>query len=739
MRQIVQDLKTGRIVVIEGPRPVPGRQEVSVRTLFSVISPGTERASVRLGKKSLLSKAIARPDLVRQVVETISREGIVGAIRKVRARLDEYRAMGYCSVGVVERVGSEVRGLLVGDMVACGGGGYAVHAEIVCVPQNLCARVPRGVAPDDAAFATMGAIALQGLRRAGLVLGESVAVLGLGLIGQLTTQLARAAGCRVLALDPLEARVSLARELGAIEGAVLGRDNLQAATDRLTNGLGVDAVLITASSVSSEPIELAGRIARDRATVVVVGDIRMNVPRQPFYDKELELKLSRSYGPGRYDANYEEKGLDYPIGYVRWTEQRNMEAFLGLLADRSIDLTQVKTHRFPLDRARDAYELLLNGRGGLALGILIEYPNAEKARAEVPSSSEGRVDGVQAAQRRGRIGLGVIGAGKFAQAYLLPHLKRDAGVELRAVVTARSVSARQVATRFGFGYCATDPQVILSDPAIDAVVIATRHDLHERLVIDAISAGKSVFVEKPLALSETGLDDVVRAYTEARQRGMEPRVMVGFNRRFAPLVREFRDGWGPKRGPWVVAYRVNAGPIPLGHWLRDLEQGGGRILGEVCHFVDLCHFLVGHPPSSVRAEAVSSGWGAPVDDNLVVTIRFDDGSLATITYVAAGPIGIPKERIEVLGEGKGAVIDDFRVVDLMDGNRRRRRRAWRADKGHRDEMVAFVRTVRWDTAAPVPFADLVLSTLTTLKIAEALREGTLVKIVRPTDLQRTAR
>lgn len=729
MKQLLQEMKTGELSVIETPPPALSSKGVLVHNLFSVVSAGTERATVEVGQQSLLGKALARPDLAKQVWEKVKQEGFSSTLSKVMARLESYRALGYSSAGVVLEVGVEAEGYAPGDLVACAGGGYANHAEIVFVPQNLCAGVPPGVLPEAAALATLGAIALQGVRQAAPCLGETVAIIGLGLVGQLSIQLAKAAGCRVIGIDLRPQSVERALSAGADRAALRHDANLKNWVAELAGGRGVDAAIICASTKSNDPVELAAELLRDRGRVVVVGDVGMEIPRAIYYQKELELRLSRSYGPGRYDPAYEEKGADYPIGYVRWTEKRNMEAFLHLLAEGKISAEKLITHRFPIERATEAYNLLLDTKGEYSIAILLEYP---PVRATQTNAKVVAVGGPAAAENRPRpitckdkVQLGIIGAGSFAQAHLLPALKAHPKVVLQGLATATSSKARTVAGKFGFAYCSGDYRDLLADAAIDAVVIATRHDLHGPLVAEALRAGKAVFVEKPLALSESELKEVISAYQESKSAGgREPALMVGFNRRFAELVEQIRSSWGAKVGPWVLQYRVNAGPLPSGHWLRDPKQGGGRLLGEVCHFIDFLQFLVTAPPVRVYAEMVSSSNLGPEEDNLIVSIKFADGSIGGITYCAAGDPSFPKERIEYFGDGKAAVIDDFREGLFTANNKTKKIHLRVQDKGHRREMDAFVNALLRGEPFPISFNEIVSTTLATLKAFESLKTGT---------------
>jgi predicted dehydrogenase len=718
MKQVTQQQQTGRLSVTDVPAPLLRPEGLLVRTAYSLISAGTERAKVELARKNLLRKALARPDQVRQIVETFRQVGFGATTQKVMSKLDSLAPLGYSSAGVVVAVGARADGFSPGDRVACAGGGFSNHAEVVYVPRNLCAWVPDGVGLDEAAFGTLGAIALQGIRRAGPTLGETVGVIGLGLLGLLTVQMLRAAGCRVVGVDINPARCELARKLGANLATNPADPELDAMTSQFSPA-GLDAIILTAATSSRHPMRLAGKLARDRARVIVVGVVGMEVPRSPFYEKELEIRLSRSYGPGRYDAQYEEKGLDYPIGYVRWTEGRNLAAFLDLLAQRKVDVQALISHRFPLTEAERAYALIEGKTKEPYLGVLLEYglPLAEATSAPLarPIQLRPPVGGT------GKVGLALLGAGNFAQSMLLPHLRRHPHVRLRIVVTPSGLTARSVAERAGFEQCASEPEAALTDPDVRLVIIASRHDSHAELAIRAIEAGKAVFVEKPLALSPEQLSRVVEAY---RQSAI---LMVGFNRRFAPLViamREFLAGAGE---PLLLHYRVNAGYIPRNHWTQDPDVGGGRVIGEVCHFVDLLMHLVDRPPVEVYAHVLPDG-GRYSGDNIAAILRFGDGSVGTITYAANGDRKLEKERLEVSGGGRAAVLDDFRILTLLSGGKRTARKIHSPDKGHRAEMLALVEAVWQGKASPVPLDESVLATHVTFAIVQALKAGQPVPI-----------
>ncbi|MBX6365849.1 MAG: bi-domain-containing oxidoreductase [Gemmatimonadetes bacterium] len=711
MRQLAQDMASGTLRLVEVPAPLVRPGGVLVRTRASVISAGTERMKLELGKKSLLGKARERPDQVKRVLDTARREGVANAYRKVRSQLSRLSPLGYSCAGVVEAVGEGVDGAQVGDAVACAGAGYANHAERVWVPKNLVVPIPPGVAFEAAAFATLGAIALHGVRQADVRLGEAVAVVGLGLLGQLTVQLLRAAGAHVVAVDVDAGRVELAGRHGA--HAFLRGEDVVGPVRALTRGVGVDAAIITAATSSDDPVQLAGALARDRGRVVVVGAVPTRPSRNEWYLKELELRLSRSYGPGRYDVAYEEKGHDYPIGYVRWTERRNLEEFLRLLQAGAVVLDELITHRFPFAEAERAYALLGGAEGRRALGVVLEYPAEATLEPRRIVLAPPRAAGT--GRRQVRVGL--IGAGSFATGTLVPALARH-GATLRAIATAGGLSARSAGERYGFEYLAASTDEILADPEIDAVVIATRHAEHAALAAAALRAGKATFVEKPLALDEASLDDVLAAAA----RSTAP-LMVGFNRRFAPATAFVRQRLARCAGPRIVHIRVNAGYLPRDAWLRDPESGGGRLIGEGCHFIDLATFLVGEPPVAVSATASPGMDGSrEAADDVVVTVRYAAGSLATVLYTSSGHPRAGKERVEVFAGGATAVIDDFRRAEFWGARRER----WRGtqDKGHAAEIERFLAAVREGGAWPIPLAELAASSRATLRAARALAAGT---------------
>jgi predicted dehydrogenase len=711
MKQLIQDLRTHEVLVDDVPAPQCQPGGVLVRTVASVISSGTERATVKLGSTSLVGKALERPDLVKSLFQRLRTAGVSEVVATVRAKLDRAMPLGYSAAGDVLEVGPGAEEFRVGDRVACAGMGYASHAELTWVPKNLTVRIADNVDYDSAAFVTLGSIALQGVRVAEVKIGEHVAVVGLGLVGLLTAQILQAAGCEVWGIDVDPDRVALARELGVTRAQV---NSEFVSTGSLAAASGADAVIVTAATSSNEPIELAGQMARDRGVVVVVGDVRVDVPREPYYKKELQVRYSRSYGPGRYDPSYEEKGHDYPPGYVRWTEKRNMQAFLDLVAAKKIDLAKLITHRFDIERAGEAYDLLTGKRQGKHVAILIDYPRAVPLshRVELRSTVPGRK---AAGAKAGKIRIGWIGAGNFSRAKLLPALRKLDNVELVGLANATGVSASHVGKSFGFQYCTTDASAVLDDPTIDAVFIGTRHHLHGPMVLAALESGKHVFVEKPLCVNERELDEISKLYARS------DRVLAaGFNRRFSPFAKECKEFFSAGREPLSFLYRINAGRLPAGHWVADPEQGHGRVIGEVCHFVDLLAFLSGSLPVEVQAWPI----GECADEgNLHIHVSLADGSKGEILYLASGDASVSKERLEVTGRGRTAICDDFRKSFFHHANRRQTRTLFRQDKGHEEEMRCFIDAVAGNAPMPIPFQNLWATTLATFRIRESLVDG----------------
>jgi len=707
MKQVIQNFRSGVLKVDEVPQTICRSGGILVHNAASLISAGTEKMAVDLAQRSLVGKAKERPDLVRQVLGKLRRDGLMATLRTVKAKLDAPLALGYSCAGLVGEVGRGAEEFSVGDRVACAGMNYASHAETVFVPKNLSVKIPDGVSFDEAAFVTLGAIALQGVRTAEAKLGDAVAVIGLGLLGQLTVQILKAAGCRVIGIDLEAGKVALAGVHGADSG-VLRSDDVEAAVRQFTaqspGCQGVDAVIVTAAAETNDPIELAGAIARDRAIVAMVGAVPMNIPRKIYYEKELQLRLSRSYGPGRYDASYEERGLDYPAGYVRWTERRNMQEFLRLVATKAIKLDRLITHHFPIAQAGQAYDIITGKTPQPYLGILLTY-------AEVGARHSPKVVELQATRKVDAVRLGVIGAGNFSKSVLLPRLAKMDGVSLVGLATATGRTAKAVGEQFGFQFCSTDTRELLAREDINTVLIATRHDTHAAIAAEALRAGKIVYVEKPLAINEEGLQEIIAANRQA-----DGKILVGFNRRFSSLSVELKQFFAGA-GALAITYRINAGEIPKESWIQQ-EEGGGRIVGEVCHFVDMLQFLTGADPVEVFAYQNASGI-----DTLSIIVKLRDGSIGNINYFATGDRSFPKERVEVYGGGRVAVLDDFRQLEMWRDGKRKVARRLAQDKGFDQELKAFVAAARDGKEMPIGWRSLVLTTLACLRIEDSLRSG----------------
>lgn len=704
MKQVLQSLKDGKTEVAGVPRPLCGPGEVLIETRYSLISAGTERMLVDFGKAGWLAKARQQPDKVRQVLDKVRTDGLGPTLQAVRHKLDEPVAMGYCNVGTVLETGVNVKAFKAGDRVISNG----KHAEVVAVPQNLCALVPPGVEDESAVFAVLGAIGLQGIRLLAPTLGECVVVTGLGLIGLLTVQLLRAHGCRVLGLDYDPSRLALAREFGAETIDLVGGEDPVTAAHAFSRGRGVDGVIVTAATQSSEPMHQAAQMCRKRGRIVLVGVAGLELSRADFFAKELSFQVSCSYGPGRYDPDYEEAGNDYPVGYVRWTEQRNFEAFLDMLAGGQVTVASLLSHRFDIAAAAEAYTLI--GGQEPTLGVLLEYPEATDdkfARAiDLAPPAAGAATGN---------GIGFIGAGNYAGQVLVPAFAKT-GAPLTRICSAAGVSATRIGRKYGVTSATTDADAVLSDPDTAAVVIATRHDSHADFTCRALRAGKHVFVEKPLVISAAELQAVSEAHAEC---GARQHVMVGFNRRFAPHVVELKRLLAQQSAPPAMVMTVNAGAIPADHWTQDPAIGGGRILGEACHFVDLLRFLAASPITSVRAARLGGDAATPAD-TVTVALEFGSGALGAIHYFANGNKRFPKERLEVFCGGGIIELDNFRVMRGIDWPGFRRLRLARQDKGNAACAQAFVDALRTPAPAPIPFAELVEVHEACLQIAHAV-------------------
>ncbi|HZH66420.1 MAG TPA: bi-domain-containing oxidoreductase [Flavisolibacter sp.] len=708
MKQLIQNFKTGDLYVDEVPLPGIKEGMVLVENHFSLISAGTERGTVKVAQSNLLGKARQRPDLVAQVLQNIKKEGLAATLNKVRTKLDSLKALGYSTCGTVLASLDRNQSFKPGDRVACAGQDYASHAEIVAIPQNLVAKIPDNVPFEEAAFTTLGAIALQGVRQAEPRLGERVCVIGLGLLGQITCQLLKANGCAVLGIDLDERLIALAGDTAATKAMHRNDPNLIAACDNFTNGHGFDAIIITAAAPTNDPIELSAQIARKKGKIIVVGAVKMDIPRDPhFYRKELDLRMSCSYGPGRYDTKYEDNGNDYPFAYVRWTEQRNMEAFLDLLARKAIDITPLITHVFDIDNAGQAYDIILGKTKEPHIGILLKYTTNNAKLDSLIQVKSSPLSSINA---------GFVGAGSFAQSYLIPNVK-EWGASLDGVVTSTGISSKNVADKFKFNFCSSEINDVLSNENINTIFIATPHSSHADLVVKALRANKKVFVEKPLAINMDQLQSVMRAKEQFNQT-----LMVGFNRRFAPISETIRNAFDSTSEPMVVNIRVNAGLIMKDHWIQQPEIGGGRIIGEMCHFIDMMQYFTKAEPVKVFAESINTGNNKiTAEDNIVIVVKFDDGSVGNLTYLANGDKSMPKESIEVFSAGKVGVINDFREGMLYTNGKQVKLKS--NGKGHKEEVNSFLNAVRDGKDSPISFRSICLTTITTFKILDSLYTG----------------
>ncbi|MFE7296427.1 bi-domain-containing oxidoreductase [Streptomyces sp. NPDC057579] len=723
MKQVVQNYKSGELAVLDVPVPGCKPGGVLVRSAYSLISTGTELMKVSEAGMSMLGKARSRPDQVAKVMQSVATNGVPATYRKVMGKLDSYTPLGYSLCGVVEQVGPGIDEVKVGDLVACAGNEHALHAELNWVPKNLYARVPDGLAPRHAAFGTVGAIALQGVRRGEPQLGDAALVIGLGLIGQLVVQLLAASGVRVVGVDPDPVRCDLAERLGAAACGDPASAAVEAAVAELTDGHGVDQVYLAAGGGSNQPVELAARLCRDRGRVVDIGKCRLDLPWNAYYEKELDVRFSRSYGPGRYDPEYELEGRDYPIGYVRWTERRNLACFLDLVARGSVDVEPLVSHVAAFDDAVETYQRLKDG-DLKAVAVLFRYPEpAGAGEAEAPAVAVPAVNVRRSPVRAARtpVRLAFVGAGNYATSMLLPHLAQRDGVELSTVVTTTALSAANAQRKFGFAEATTDLDAVLGDKSVDAVFVVTRHSSHAELTRKALLAGKAVFVEKPLALTEDELAGVLAAVEESGN----DRLQVGFNRRFAPLLNEARQRFGTRSGPASLRYLVNAGRLQHGSWYLQQGAEGSRFAGEGGHFIDTASWLLGADPVSVYAVATSG------NEDLQIVLRYPDGSTATISYVTTGSPGFPKETLDLVADGKVLRLDDFVRASVYSRKRWVSSRLPKArDKGQSAELAAFVKAVRTGGPMPVPLESLVATTAATLAVQAGLAGGAPVTLAR---------
>ncbi len=699
MKQLIQNYKSGELQLVEVPDPILRPGGVILETKNSLVSVGTEKLMISLAQKGYLGKAMARPDLVKQVLSKIKVDGLADTYKAVMSRLDTPVTLGYSSAGVVKQVSDGINKVKTGDRIACFGDGFATHSELSYVPKNMLVKIPDKVSFEEAAFVGLGSIALNAIRVANLTFGEKVVVIGLGLLGQLTVQMLKAFGCQVIGIDISESKVKMAKEFGADQVILIGRDELPQ---------NADAVIIMAGSQDNKPIEMAAEISRDQGRIVACGMVSLDVPRQEFFKKELRVIVSRATGPGKFDPLYENKGIDYPLPYVRWTTQRNMAYFLDLVAEGKVKLNKLISHRFKIENALQTYEMILKGAEPY-LGILLEYKETGQVKKKVKLNSD-----VQSPKSKvvGTIGVGLIGAGLHANTSMLPILNKFKDIKLIGLADAEGFKGRHTGKKYGFDYCVSDYHELLTDKNIDAVLIATRHNLHAKMIVDALNAGKHVFVEKPLAMNVDEIKLILSAYKKAGKQ-----LMVGFNRRFSPHALKAKALLG-EAANLVINCRVNAGFVPSESWVHDASEGGGRVVGEVCHFVDLIQYLSGSLPEKIYAEATSEK-GA---DNLIITLKMKNGTVANILYASQGDKLLPRERIEVFSEKAVCVLDNFKTLFFAKDGQSKKAKLFSLDRGYKGEFEAFFENIIKGSAA-IEIEELIYTTLVTFAILDSIKSG----------------
>lgn len=709
MKQLLQNMKNGKAEIVEVPVPMIKPGYILVRNYASVVSSGTERMIVEFAEKNLMMKAKSRPDLVKQVIDKAKREGVIPTIQSALNRLDSPMALGYSSAGVVVEVGEGVENVKPGDRVACAGGGFACHAEYVLIPRNLFAPFSEKISFEEAAFSTLGAISLHGFRIAAPQIGEKVAIIGLGLLGLMLVDICLAAGCSVFGIDLDNSRIEIAKKKGIM---AVHRENAENLGMTFTNNLGFDAVFICADSSSNDPIELAGNISRDRGNVVAVGAVGLDIPRKVFYEKEIKVNISRSYGPGRYDVKYEEFGQDYPVGYVRWTEGRNLSAVIELIENNKLDVKSLISHRFEIEEGVRAYETITGKNEEKFLGVVINYHHDiefNKLDQKVIFHSWDKI------KSSSKITAGILGAGLYAGAVFLPIVNKSDNTEKIGICSAKGLNARQLANKYGYKFATTNENEIISNPDINTIVILTRHNDHARQVIEGLKSGKHIYCEKPLALNLQELNEIEKSYTSANSK-----LMVGFNRRFAPFIQSTKKFIEQSVEPKQIHYRINAGYLPLDHWLHNPLIGGGRIIGEGCHFIDLCIYLAESKPVSVQTFGLPNN-GKYNNDNVTIIISFENGSTAIIEYLANGDKNVEKEVMEIFSGGKVAQLIDYRNLILTtNGKKTSFSNRLKQDKGHSSAWDAFTKSIINNSEPPIPFSDLIISSVVSLAANESL-------------------
>ncbi len=705
MQQLTQQLKLGKMEILEVPFPSLGKGEVLVKNLYSVISAGTEGYRVSEARKGYIAKAKSRQKEIKQVIESMKTKGLLSTYRTVMNKLEAPSALGYSCAGEVIAIGDDVTSIAVGDYVACGGKN-AAHADIVAIPQNLCVTVPKTVKIQQAAFTTIAAIAIQGIRRSDLEVGSNCVVIGLGLIGQITMQILQGSGITPIGIDVQDAKVNLAKKGNCKYAYNRNHEGLDQIILDLTNGNGADAILITAGTPSNDPVEFAGVIARKKATIVIVGAVPTGFSREYYYNKELDLRMSTSYGPGRYDPNYEENGNDYPIGYVRFTENRNMQTFINLLESNKLDIDYLITHEFELLDAPNAYKMILNKSDNFA-GILLKYDIDKEYQKDVFFDKLGKIEASEP-------NVGLIGAGNFAQNVLLPHMKGKCN--FIAVNTNHGNSSIYVSKKYGFNSSYDTAEKVINDKDTNTIFILTRHDTHAKYILDAVDSEKHIFTEKPMALTEDELKTIKQKYDKSNQGKF---LMVGFNRRFSPYIQKINSIFSPNQIK-AINMRINAGILPADHWVNDKNIGGGRIIGEACHFIDLASFIAGSKIESVYAQAMDSPNG--IQSTVNVNLRFYNGSIANISYFSNGNSIMPKELVEVLCNNTSVIIDDYKKMTIF-GNKVKIFKYKGQDKGHSGELKEYFNAIRNGTVCPIPFEESYHSTLATFKVLQSIKEN----------------
>jgi predicted dehydrogenase len=718
MKQIAQNYKSGELAVLDVPAPTCRPGGVLVRSLFSLISTGTEMMKVNEASMSMVGMARARPDQVRKVLDQVQQQGVAATYKKVMNKLDSYTPLGYSLCGVVVEVGRGAEEFRVGQLVACAGNEQALHAEYNFVPVNLCAAVPDGVAPEHAAFATVASIAMHGVRRAEVQLGETAVVIGLGLIGQLVVRLLAAAGVQAVGVDPVAARCQLAEKAGAaLAGSPDDLDTLVSGLAAITSGRGADHIFLAAGGHSNGPVEAAVKLARDRARVVDIGKMKLDLPWNAYYEKELDVRFSRSYGPGRYDSRYEIEGIDYPAGYIRWTEKRNLESFLELLARNSLEVASLIDGVFPFNDAAKVYGDLKDGTRK-AVGVLLEY---EQLAADAPKPATSKVrPGAKApdirngSTEKSEVRIGFVGAGNYASSMLLPHLVQLGTANLTHVATTKSLSAENAQQKFGFTTASTDSDAVFNDESLDAIFIVTRHATHAKLVCRALETGKAVFVEKPMALTRAETDEIAEAIAKTGN----DRLMVGFNRRFAPLLTAMRKDFGGSAASSSTRYLVNAGKLAADSWYLNEDAEGSRFIGEGGHFIDTLVWWADALPEEVYAV------GGPGKGDVQATFRFHGGASGTVAYLTGGNNRFPKETLDATGGGRNALLDNFKTATVWSSQGKAATRARGGqDKGQRAEMEQFVKAVRTGRPMPISVDSLLATTRATIAVGESLASG----------------